>query len=86
MVKEHTHICQGTCSREIHIKYDDQTNKIVDVDIIGGCQGNLRGIKALIINEDIDCVHDKLKGIRCGAKFTSCPDQIALAIEELKSL
>ena len=61
------------------------TNKIVDFTIIGGCNGNLKGIKALILNRDIDEVHDLLKDIKCGPRSTSCPDQIAKTIEEIKN-
>ncbi len=85
MVKTHTHTCAGTCSRAIELSYDTDTNKIVDFTIIGGCNGNLKGIKALILNRDIDEVHDLLKDIKCGPRSTSCPDQIAKTIEEIKN-
>ena len=85
MIKTHTYSCNGTCSRSIELSYDTDTNKIVDFTIVGGCNGNLKGIKALILNRDIDEVHDLLKGIKCGPRPTSCSDQIAHAIEELKS-
>lgn len=86
MVKEYTHICNGTCSRQITMIYDDETNKIVDLKIIGGCPGNLAGIRRLLIGSDLDEIYDKLVGTKCGAKQTSCPDQIALTIKEIKSL
>ncbi len=85
MIKTYTHICNGTCSRSIEISYDTETNKITDFIVNGGCNGNLKGVKALLLNRDIDEVHDLLKGIKCGMRPTSCPDQIALAIEELKA-
>ncbi|MFA6755705.1 MAG: TIGR03905 family TSCPD domain-containing protein [Bacilli bacterium] len=84
MIKEYTHICHGTCSRQMTLKYDTDTNKLIDFVVVGGCQGNLRGIRQLIIGMDLDEIHDKLIGTDCGGKGTSCPDQIALAIEELK--
>lgn len=86
MIKSTEYICKGTCSRSISISYETDTNKITDVTIVGGCNGNLKGIKALIINRDIDEVHDLLKGSTCGPRQTSCPDQIALAIEQVKAL
>ena len=83
MIKTINYNCVGTCSRSIELKYDDETNKIVDFTIVGGCNGNLKGIKALIIHRDINEVHDLLKGITCGIRSTSCPDQIAKAIETI---
>lgn len=80
MIKTISYTCNGTCSRSLELSYDDQTNKIVDFSIIGGCNGNLKGIRSLIINRDLKEVHDLLKGITCGMKQTSCPDQIAKAI------
>jgi len=83
MIKQTVHNCVGTCSRTIELSYDTDTNKIVDCIVIGGCNGNLKGIRSLIINRDINEVHDLLKGTTCGPRKTSCPDQIACAIEEL---
>lgn len=82
MIKEINHLCRGTCSRSLTIKYDDQTLKVVDFSIVGGCNGNLKGIKNLIIGMNIKDVYQKLNGIKCGIKETSCPDQIAKAIEK----
>jgi uncharacterized protein (TIGR03905 family) len=56
---------------------------IESIDIIGGCSGNLRGLKALIEGQKIHEVVEKLKGIKCGFKATSCPDQIAVALSQL---
>jgi len=85
MSETYTHICHGTCSSSITIEYDKLTNKIVDINVVGGCNGNLKGIKALVKDMDMDVVHDKLIDIRCGSNLTSCPNQLALAIEEIKS-
>ena len=60
-------------------------NKIVDVDFYGGCNGNLKGIKSLVIGMDIDVVIQKLQGITCGPKSTSCPDQLAKCLIEYKN-
>jgi len=72
----------GTCSLLIEIDIDD--NKISDIRFVGGCHGNLQGISALTKGMNIDEVIDRLRGIRCGNKTTSCPDQLALALEEIK--
>lgn len=74
---------KGVCSRSMHFVIED--NKIIDMEVVGGCNGNLQGIRSLILNEDIDVVIKKLKGIRCGFKQTSCPDQIATALETVKA-
>ena len=72
----------GVCS--IKMDFVIENNIIKDFNVIGGCNGNLKGIKALIINQDIDYVIDKLKGIKCNNKDTSCPDQIANALIQYK--
>lgn len=72
----------GVCSRQYDIQYED--NKIVDIQIIGGCNGNLKGLRALLIGMDIDEAINKLSGITCGPRQTSCPDQIARALKSIK--
>ena len=74
---------QGTCCALMNIVLDD--NKIQDVEFLGGCNGNLQGIRQLIIGMDIDEVAQKLQGIRCGAKQTSCPDQLAQCLIQYKN-
>lgn len=73
----------GTCCRLMQVKLDGE--KIVDVDFLGGCHGNLQGIKSLVAGMNIDDVISKLSGIRCGDKSTSCPDQLAKCLIEVKS-
>lgn len=73
---------QGVCSSEIIINVEN--NIIKDIKVINGCDGNLKGISKLLIGMNIDDVIAKLKGIKCGNKQTSCPDQIAKALEEIK--
>jgi len=70
----------GTCCRLMQVKIDD--NKIVDVDFIGGCPGNLLGIKQLIKGMSIEEVISKFSGVRCGDKLTSCPDQLAKCLKQ----
>ncbi|MDY6305448.1 MAG: TIGR03905 family TSCPD domain-containing protein [Oribacterium sp.] len=73
---------KGTCSMEIDFDMDGR--KIGDVQFIGGCSGNTQGVAALIKGMDIDEAISRIKGIRCGMKSTSCPDQLARALEQYK--
>ena len=73
---------KGVCSSKMEFKIDGDT--IIDVKIIGGCPGNSLGVRALVHNQKIDDVIDKLDGIRCGFRNTSCPDQISSALKEYK--
>ena len=74
----------GTCSQLIDVTADEN-NIIQQVFFLGGCNGNLQGISQLVRGQHIDDVLPKLNGIRCGMKGTSCPDQMARALEkELK--
>ena len=72
---------QGTCSQEINIELKDGV--IDSVSFIGGCNGNLQGICALVKGMTAEEAISKLKGIRCGFKPTSCPDQLARALESM---
>ena len=80
---EFTYKTKGVCSREISLEIED--NKIISVKFLGGCNGNLKGISSLVAGQDIDSVIEKLKGIKCGFKSTSCPDQLAEALIEYKN-
>ena len=73
----------GTCSRMIDVTADEN-NVIQQVFFLGGCNGNLQCISQLVRGQKIDDVIRKIDGIRCGAKNTSCPDQLARALELLK--
>ena len=73
----------GTCSQFVELEADEN-NVVTRAVVIGGCNGNLQGICKLITGMRLDEVKTKLGGIRCGSKPTSCPDQIAKAIEELE--
>ena len=74
---------KGTCSQEI--LFDIRDGKVRDVKFISGCDGNTKGVAALVEGMDADEVIARLKGIRCGRKPTSCPDQLALALEAAKN-
>ena len=74
------YITSGTCSREIEFEVVD--GKVHDVRFLGGCNGNLKGVGALIEGMEIHEAISRIKGIKCGMKNTSCPDQLALALEQ----
>ena len=76
------HQNSGTCSRSI--LFDIEDGKVQNVQYIGGCNGNLKGISALVEGMDIDDVIARIEGIRCGFKATSCPDQLATALKNAK--
>ncbi|HOJ09548.1 MAG TPA: TIGR03905 family TSCPD domain-containing protein [Clostridiales bacterium] len=76
-----TYITKGTCSRQIDICYEKNT--LVSVSFKSGCSGNLQGISKLVEGMPIEEVIRKLKGINCGGKGTSCPDQLARALESI---
>ena len=74
---------KDTCSQRI--LFDIEDNKVKNVQFIGGCNGNLKGIAALVEGADIDDVIARVQGIRCGMKQTSCPDQLAQALIAAKN-
>ncbi len=73
---------KGVCSKEI--SFDIKNDRIYNVNFLGGCHGNLQGISKLVEGTNIDEVISKLKGINCNNRGTSCPDQLAKALEEVK--
>ncbi len=73
---------QGTCSQFIEVTVDDN-DVIEEVTFYGGCNGNLKGICSLVRGMKVEDVKNKLDGIRCGAKSTSCPDQLCRALDQL---
>jgi uncharacterized protein (TIGR03905 family) len=70
----------GVCARGID--FEIEGNIIKDVKFLGGCAGNTQGVAALIKGMDVNDAIARLKGIKCGAKGTSCPDQLSKALEE----
>ena len=70
----------GTCARAVVVDVEDGV--ITDCAFVGGCSGNTQGVAALVIGMKIEDAIAKIKGIKCGMKSTSCPDQLALALEE----
>lgn len=80
---KYNYIPRGVCSREMEIELDG--NVIKSVKIVGGCAGNTVGVSRLVEGMDIDEAIKRLKGIPCGNKGTSCPDQLATALEQIKN-
>ena len=76
------YIPKGVCSREMNFEIEDGVIKTLNV--VGGCNGNLKGISSLLSGMKVDDAIKKLKGIECGYKNTSCPDQISIALKEYK--
>ena len=80
----YTYKTRGTCSASI--QFDVVNNIVTGVRFMGGCNGNLKGISALVEGMNIDDVIARIEGIRCGLKSTSCPDQLAQALKEIKNV
>ena len=77
---QYTYKTKGTCSREI--AFEVENGKVTNVQFFGGCNGNLKGISALVEGMSIDEVIARVEGITCGMKSTSCPDQLAQALKQ----
>ena len=73
---------KGVCSRRI--TFSVENNKVKNVFFDGGCNGNGKGVAALVDGMDVDEAISRMKGIKCGMKPTSCPDQLAHALEQAK--
>ncbi|MDD3746487.1 MAG: TIGR03905 family TSCPD domain-containing protein [Anaerostipes sp.] len=73
---------KGTCSQAI--EFEIENDIVTSVDFQGGCQGNTTGVAALAVGQSVDTLIDKLEGIQCGFRGTSCPDQLAKALKEYK--
>ena len=80
---EYSYKTHGTCSREIAFEIED--GKVKNVQFFGGCNGNLKGIGALVEGMDVEEVIRRVEGIRCGTKVTSCPDQLAQALKAVQN-
>ena len=78
-MKTFSYKTNGTCSRAIELEIEGDT--IVSGQFIGGCPGNTQGIGSLVRGMKVKDAIERMKGIRCGARATSCPDQMALALE-----
>ena len=72
---------RGVCSLSTTVTLAED-GTIENVEVLGGCNGNLKGISKLVVGMKVEDVVDRLSGIRCGAKATSCPDQLATALRQ----
>lgn len=81
---EYRYTPQGVCSMQMIFQIEGDIIK--SLKIIGGCPGNTVGVSKLVVGKTVDEVIEMLKGIPCGMRGTSCPDQVARALEEYKKL
>ena len=72
---------RGVCSRSFQIEVEDGV--IRSVQVVGGCDGNLKGLSSLLAGMKVEEAVQRMEGIRCGGKPTSCPDQLANALKEI---
>ena len=78
-----TYTTKGVCSRKIYVTVEDGIVK--EVKFEGGCAGNTKGVAALCAEMTVDEVIERLEGIRCNFKPTSCPDQLATALKQYQA-
>ncbi|NTW72940.1 MAG: TIGR03905 family TSCPD domain-containing protein [Eubacteriaceae bacterium] len=81
-IKHYAYETTGVCSREIKIATTKE-NTIHSVSFVGGCAGNAKGLSSLLTGMDVQEVIDRLSGVNCGGKTTSCPDQLSKALMEI---
>ncbi|MCQ4726858.1 TIGR03905 family TSCPD domain-containing protein [Anaerotignum faecicola] len=74
---------KGICAKTIN--FNVENGKVKDVEFVGGCPGNHAGIESLVEGMEVDDVIKRLRGITCGHRESSCPDQLAVALEEYKA-
>ena len=83
MIKTFDYKPHGTCSTDIKVVYDDETNIIENVEFTRGCPGNTLGIARLCKGRSLEEVYNTLNGVKCGYKSTSCPNELTKAIKEI---
>ena len=81
MTKKTVYYPVGVCSKKYDITVED--NKIVNIRVFGGCDGNLKGLTALLSGMEVNEAIRRMQGTQCGTKGTSCPDQISKALKSL---
>ena len=79
---KYTYKTKGVCSSTINFEVEDDV--IISLQFVGGCNGNLKGISSLCVGMKVQDVIERLEGIKCGFKSTSCPDQLAKALKEIE--
>ena len=72
---------RGVCSRHMSVSAEDGV--ITNVEVFGGCDGNLQGISRLVVGMKVEDAIERLQGIDCGGKVTSCPEQLSKAMQKL---
>ena len=80
-----SYVTEGVCARKIEIEIDEN-DRVTSVRFLGGCAGNTQGVAALAVGLTVDEIIQRLGGIRCGFKPTSCPDQLATALKQYRNL
>ncbi|MBQ1351495.1 MAG: TIGR03905 family TSCPD domain-containing protein [Oscillospiraceae bacterium] len=75
---------KGVCSREMIVNWEGDT--ITSIEVLGGCSGNLQGISRLVAGMKLEDAIERLAGIRCGGKATSCPDQLSKALVQAQAV
>ena len=76
----YTYTPSGVCSRQMTVEIENGTIK--HIDVLGGCNGNLKGICSLLQGMRVEDAIDRMAGIRCGMRPTSCPDQLSIALRQ----
>ena len=74
---------KGVCSTQTILDVDDNTHIINSCEIVGGCMGNTQGISSLLVGMKAEDAIERMKGIKCGFRSTSCPDQVSNALTEI---
>lgn len=82
-MKTYEYQTEGTCSKLMKISIDED-DRVLELNVVGGCNGNLKGIASLVKGMKVDDVILRLEGIKCGPRSTSCPDQLSKALSEIK--
>lgn len=77
---KYTYKTRGTCASQI--EFDIENDVITNVTFTGGCNGNLQAVRSLVDGLTVDQIENKIRGINCGMRGTSCPDQLAKAVRE----
>lgn len=78
----YTYKTKGVCSSTINFEVEDDV--ITSLQFVGGCNGNLKGISSLCVGMKVQDIIERLEGIKCGFKSTSCPDQLAKALKDIE--
>lgn len=81
---KHSYKPSGVCSRQINVEVENDI--VVACEFVGGCNGNTKGLSAMVVGQPVDEVIRRLEGTTCGMRPSSCPDQLTKALKEAKTL